>query len=132
MEEVWQRTQECIHEALDAAGTAAADVAAIGIDNERESVVLWDRRTGRPVARSITWQDTRTAAAADALIADGGINRFQRTPGLPISTYSSALKLGWLLDEEPSRRTAAERGDLLFGTPTDRRQLRPSVAPSPA
>jgi glycerol kinase len=117
MEQVWQHTQECIHEALATAGAAAADVAAIGIANERESVVLWDRRTGRPVAHSITWQDTRTAAAADALAADGGIDRFRGGTGLPISTYSSALKLGWLLDEEPSRRAAAERGDLLFGTP---------------
>ena len=116
MEQVWRRTQECIHDALAAGGAVPADVAAIGIANERESVVLWDRRTGRPVAHSITWQDTRTAAEADALAADGGINRFQRTTGLPISTYSSALKLGWLLDEEPSRRAAAERGDLLFGT----------------
>jgi glycerol kinase len=87
MEQVWERTRECIHEALAAAGAVAADVAAIGIANERESVVLWDRRTGRPVAPSITWQDTRTAAEADALAADGGINRFQRTTGLPISTY---------------------------------------------
>ena len=79
MEEVWHRTQECIHEALRSAGAAPADVAGIGITNERESVVLWDRRTGRPVARSITWQDTRTAAAADALAADGGIHRFQRS-----------------------------------------------------
>jgi glycerol kinase len=117
MAEVWQRTQECIHAALDNASAAAADVAAIGIANERESVVLWDRRTGRPVAPSITWQDTRTAAAADALAADGGIHRFQNETGLPISTYSSALKLAWLLDQDPARRAAAERGDLLFGTP---------------
>jgi glycerol kinase len=117
MEQVWQRTQECVHEALGSAGAAAADVAAIGIANERESVVLWDRRTGRPVAHSITWQDTRTAAAADALAADGGIDRFRELTGLPISTYSSALKLRWLLDQEPARRAAAERGDLLFGTP---------------
>ncbi|HEY3190780.1 MAG TPA: glycerol kinase GlpK, partial [Solirubrobacteraceae bacterium] len=117
MEQVWQRTQECIHEALGSAGAAVADVAAIGIANERESVVLWDRRTGRPVAHSITWQDTRTAAAADALAADGGIDRFRELTGLPISTYSSALKLRWLLDQEPARRAAAERGDLLFGTP---------------
>jgi glycerol kinase len=117
MAEVWQRTQECIHAALDNAGAAAADVAAIGIANERESVVLWDRRTGKPVAHSITWQDTRTAAAADALAADGGIHRFQNETGLPISTYSSALKLAWLLDQDPARRAAAERGDLLFGTP---------------
>jgi glycerol kinase len=70
MDEVWQRTQECIHEALGSAGASSADVAGIGITNERETVVLWDRRTGHPVARSITWQDTRTAAAADAA-ADG-------------------------------------------------------------
>ena len=66
-------------------------MAGIGITNERETVVLWDRRTGHPVRRSITWQDTRTAAAADALAADGGIHRFQDRTGLPISTYSSAL-----------------------------------------
>jgi glycerol kinase len=117
MDEVWQRTQECIHEALGSAGASSADVMGIGITNERESVVLWDRRTGHPVARSITWQDTRTAAAADALAADGGIHRFQDRTGLPISTYSSALKLAWLLDQDPTRREAARRGDLLFGTP---------------
>ena len=117
MEEVWNRTQECIHEALGSAGAAPADIAGIGITNERESVVLWDRRTGRPVARSIVWQDTRTAAAADALAADGGIQRLQDRTGLPISTYSSALKLGWLLDQDRARREAAVRGDLLFGTP---------------
>src|SRR4051794_33599522 len=113
MEEVWNRTQECIHEALSSAGAGPADVVGIGIANERESVVLWERQTGRPVARSITWQDTRTAAAADALAADGGIYRFQHRPGLPISTYSSALKIAWLLDEDPDRRDAARRGDLL-------------------
>jgi glycerol kinase len=117
MDEVWQRTQEVIHDALATAGASAADVAAIGIANERESVVLWDRRTGRTVAPSITWQDTRTAPDADALAADGGIDRFRSLTGLPISTYSSALKLKWLLDADPSRRAAAERGDLLFGTP---------------
>ena len=117
MEQVWQRTQECIHDALAAAGAGAADVAAIGIANERESVVLWDRRTGTPVAHAITWQDTRTAADVDALSAVGGIGRFRGATGLPISTYSSALKLKWLLDQEPGRRAAAARGDLLFGTP---------------
>jgi len=117
MAEVWQRTQECIHEALKSAGVSPADVAGIGITNERETVVLWDRRTGRPVAPAITWQDMRTAAAADALAADGGIDRFQQRTGLPISTYSSALKLSWLLGQEPTRRDAARRGDLLFGTP---------------
>jgi glycerol kinase len=106
MGEVWGHTQECIHEALSSAGAGPGDVAAIGITNERESVVLWDRRTGQPVARSIIWQDTRTASAADALAAEGGIWRFQDRTGLPIATYSSALKLAWLLDQDPARRVA--------------------------
>jgi len=117
MDDVWQCTQECIHEALETAGASPTDVAGIGITNERETVVLWDRKTGRTVAPAITWQDTRTAAAVDALAADGGIHRFQQQTGLPISTYSSALKLSWLLDQDPTRRDAAVRGDLLFGTP---------------
>src|SRR5262249_30682081 len=77
MDEVWRLTQECIHEALESAGASAADVAGIGITNQRETVVLWDRATGRTVAPAITWQDTRTAASANELAADGGINRFQ-------------------------------------------------------
>lgn len=105
MDEVWRVTKECIHEALGSAGASPADVAGIGITNERETAVLWDRRTGRPVARSITWQDTRTAAAADALAADGGIHRFQHRTGLPISTASTALKLRWLLDQDPVSRS---------------------------
>ncbi|MDT7655931.1 MAG: glycerol kinase, partial [Pseudonocardiales bacterium] len=102
-------TQECIHEALGKAGAGPSDVVAIGITNERETAVLWDRRTGQPVAPAITWQDTRTAAAADALANECGTERFQQRTGLPISTYSSALKLGWLLDREPGRRDAAAR-----------------------
>jgi glycerol kinase len=117
MDEVWRHTQQCIHDALTSAGAAAADVAAIGISNQRETVVLWDRRTGRTVAPAVTWQDTRTDAAAEALAADGGIDRFRQRTGLPISTYSSALKLSWLLEQDPARRDAALRGDLLFGTP---------------
>src|SRR4029077_4886718 len=85
MEEVWNRTQECIPGGPSPAAPTPADGAGIGITNERESVVLWDRRTGRPVARAIVWQDTRTAAAADALAADGGIHRLQDRTGLPIS-----------------------------------------------
>jgi glycerol kinase len=85
MDEVWQATQECIREALTTAGASPADVAGIGITNERETVVLWDRRSGRTIAPAITWQDTRTAAAAEQLAADGGINRFQERTGLPIT-----------------------------------------------
>jgi glycerol kinase len=117
MAEVWQHTQECVAGALAAAGAAAADVAAVGIANQRESAVLWERASGRPVGPSLVWQDTRTAAAAAALAAQGGVDRFRDRTGLPISTYSTALKLQWLLDAEPGRRAAAERGELLFGTP---------------
>jgi len=117
MNDIWEHTQKCIHDALRSAGASRTDVAAIGIANQRETVVLWDRRTGRAVAPAITWQDIRTAAAAGALAADGGIDRFRPRTGLPISTYSSALKLSWLLDQEATRRDAAQRGDLLFGTP---------------
>src|SRR6476660_2184378 len=124
MQEVWNRTQECIHEALGSAGAAPADVAAIGITNERESVLLWDRRTGRPVAHAIVWQDTRTAAAADALAADGGIQRLQDRTGLPISTYSSALKLGWLLNQDRAKRPAVRNTGHLAALEPHRRSGR--------
>src|SRR4051794_16929281 len=114
MEQVWQRTQECIHEALSAAGAAAADVAAVGIANERESVVLWDRRTGRPVAHSITWQDTRTAAAADGLAADGGID--------PPQQPNRAVDLDLLVGAQA--RMAARRRP---GPPRRRRARRSAV-----
>jgi glycerol kinase len=91
-------------------------VAAIGISNQRETTVLWERATGRPVAPAVVWQDTRTADLCAELAADGGVDRFRSATGLPISTYSSAPKITWLLDQDPSRRAAAERGELLFGT----------------
>jgi glycerol kinase len=116
MAEVAATVDACVRGALDAAGTTAADVAAVGIANQRESAVLWERATGRPVARSIVWQDTRTDRAVAALVAEGGVDRFRKRTGLPVSTYSTALKLQWLLDEDPARRTAAERGELLAGT----------------
>jgi glycerol kinase len=116
MAEVAANVDACVRGALDAAGATAADVAAVGIANQRESAVLWERATGRPVVRSIVWQDTRTDLAVAALIADGGVDRFRERTGLPVSTYSTALKLQWLLDEDPARRAAAERGELLAGT----------------
>jgi glycerol kinase len=117
MADVDANVDACVRGALDASGATAADIAAVGIANQRESAVLWERATGRQVARSIVWQDTRTDRAVSALAAEGGLDRFRERTGLPLSTYSTALKLQWLLDEDPARRAAAERGELLAGTP---------------
>ena len=103
--------------ALEKAGAVAADVAAVGITNQRETAIVWDRATGEPIAPAIVWQDTRTQAMVDRLAADGGVDRFRQQTGLPLSTYSSATKIAWLLDEIPGARERAERGELLFGTP---------------
>ncbi|HEX8915024.1 MAG TPA: glycerol kinase GlpK [Humisphaera sp.] len=114
--EIWQRTQDVVRGALAKAGASAADVAALGITNQRETTVVWDRRTGRPLHNAIVWQDTRTKDLCDALAADGGQDRFRWTTGLPLATYFSGPKLRWLLDNVPGLREAGERGDALFGT----------------
>ncbi len=116
-EEILERVRTCIRVALREAGADARALAAVGISDQRETTVVWSRRTGRPVHNAIVWQDTRTAAACDRLAADGGVDRFRGLTGLPISTYSSALKLAWILEDGgPQRRAAAEAGELLFGT----------------
>lgn len=117
VEEVGRVVDACVEGALAAAGATAADVAAVGIASQRESAVLWERESGRPLGRSLVWQDTRTERAVRELVAAGGVDRFRAQTGLPVSTYSTAPKLAWLLDAEPGRRRAAERGDLLAGTP---------------
>jgi glycerol kinase len=114
--EIRDNTLAVIREALDAASASAADVAAVGITNQRETAVIWDRATGEPIAPAIVWQDTRTQAAVDALAADGGTNRFQETTGLPLATYFSATKIGWILDHVDGARDRAEAGELAFGT----------------
>jgi glycerol kinase len=114
--EIRDNTFAVIREALDAAGASAGDVAAVGITNQRETAVVWDRATGEPIAPAIVWQDTRTQAAVDALAAEGGTNRFQATTGLPLATYFSATKIGWILDHVDGARDRAEAGELAFGT----------------
>ncbi|GIX49097.1 MAG: glycerol kinase [Candidatus Tectimicrobiota bacterium] len=114
--EIWDRTQEVIAAALHDAGIDAAAVAALGITNQRETTVVWERRTGRPLGHAIVWQDTRTAALCQALEQQGLQERFRATTGLPLSTYFSGPKLRWLLDHLPGARKAAQRGELLFGT----------------
>jgi glycerol kinase len=117
MDEVRRAVDACVEGALAAAGATARDVAAVGIANQRESAVLWERAGGRPLGRSLVWQDTRTEETVSRLVAEGGVDRFRPRTGLPVSTYSTALKLAWLLDAEPGRRQAAADGDLLAGTP---------------
>ena len=115
--EIWANTRTVIDEAVDTAGIAADDVAAIGITNQRETAIVWDRATGEPVHHAIVWQDTRTQKTIDELAADGGVRRFADITGLPLATYFSASKIGWILDNVDGTRERAENGELLFGTP---------------
>src|SRR5450759_463728 len=101
---------------LAKAGLAAADLAAIGIANQRETTVVWDRRTGQPIHNAIVWQDTRTDEFIAELARDGGQDRFRAKVGLPLATYFSGPKIAWILDNVPGARARAEAGDLLFGT----------------
>jgi glycerol kinase len=115
--EIWDRTQTVIGSALASAGLSSADLAAIGVTNQRETAIVWDRRTGRPLHNAIVWQDTRTASIAKALDADGRGDVIREKAGLPPATYFSAGKVQWLLENVAGLRDAAERGDALFGTP---------------
>ena len=114
-DEIWRNTLEVIGEAMQRGGIRAADLAAIGITNQRETVVLWDRRTGRPVSNAVVWQDTRVSELIPAFSLHGGQDRFRSKTGLPLSTYFSGLKIRWLLDKLPGIRERAETGDVLFG-----------------
>ena len=113
--EIWARSQDVIKGALAKAGITAADLAAVGVTNQRETAVVWDRKTGKPVYNAIVWQDTRTADICAALAADGGSDRLRPKPGLPLATYFSGPKVKWILDNVEGARAKAEAGDLLFG-----------------
>jgi glycerol kinase len=115
-EEIWRTQRDVAAEVLHAAGARAADVAAIGITNQRETTVVWDRRTGLPVCNAIVWQDRRTAGFCDELRAAGHAESIQRKTGLVIDAYFSASKLRWILDNVLGVRERAERGELAFGT----------------
>jgi glycerol kinase len=115
-EEIWATQAATIAEVLARARLTPADVAAIGITNQRETTVLWERATGRPVARALVWQDRRTAAACAALAAAGHEPEIMRRTGLVLDPYFSATKLAWLLDSDAGLRARAERGELAFGT----------------
>src|ERR1700727_1319193 len=97
-EEIWLRTRKVIAEAMEQRGLRPEDLAAIGITNQRETTVLWNRRTGRPVGNAIVWQDTRVADYIPELAREGGADRFRAKTGLPLATYFSALKIRWMLE----------------------------------
>jgi len=114
--EIWDTTVQAIGHALAAARVAAADIAAIGITNQRETSVLWERSSGRPVHRAIVWQCRRTAPFCERLKSEGYEAEFRRKTGLMLDPYFSGTKIRWLLDEVPGARQRAERGELCFGT----------------
>ncbi len=115
--EIWERTSAVIQTALGKARLDAVDLAAIGITNQRETTIVWDRHTGRPFYNAIVWQDTRTDAIAAALDRDGRGDVIRHRAGLPPATYFSGGKVQWILENVVGAREAAERGDALFGTP---------------
>ena len=113
---IWQLVQSTIRAALEKAGKTASDIAAIGITNQRETVVVWDRSTGKPVGHAIVWQDRRTAETCRRLKAEGAEPMVQEKTGLLLDPYFSGSKLGWMLDQDRSLRTRATNGELAFGT----------------
>ncbi|HXY02975.1 MAG TPA: glycerol kinase GlpK, partial [Terriglobales bacterium] len=113
--EIWRCTQDVIAQALQKSAISSNEIAAIGIANQRETTILWNRKTGRPVANAIVWQDTRVADYVAKLARDGGQDRFRPRTGLPLSTYFSSLKIRWLLDHVAGVREQAEAGEVIFG-----------------
>jgi len=114
-EEIWLRTQEVVREAMEHAGLRPRDLAAIGITNQRETAVIWDRATGRPACNALVWQDTRVGESVGEMSRAGGAGRFRASTGLPLSTYFSSLKIRWMLDHVRGLRARAEAGEVLFG-----------------
>jgi glycerol kinase len=113
--EIWQATQEVIDGALKKYKIDPKDIAAVGVTNQRETTVVWDRSTGKPVYNAIVWQDTRTDTICNELAKSGGQDRFRPKVGLPLATYFSGPKIKWILDNVPGVRAKAEKGEVLFG-----------------
>src|SRR5665213_758461 len=114
--EIWRHTKQVVAQALAGANATGSDVSAIGIANQRETTLVWDRAMGQPLYNAIVWSDTRTQDLCDRFAADGGQDRFRAATGLPLATYFSAPKLRWLLDNVPGLRARARSGNALFGT----------------
>jgi len=113
--EIWTRTQEVIEGALRKSGVSPKDIAAVGVTNQRETTIVWEKATGKPVYNAIVWQDTRTDKICNELAADGGQDRFRPKTGLPLATYFSGPKIKWILDNVPGVREKAEKGEVIFG-----------------
>ena len=114
-EEIWRRTKEVIAEAMGARGLTPRDLNGIGITNQRETTVVWNKKTGVAVYNAIVWQDTRVSDAVAEFSARGGQDRYRAKTGLPLATYFSGLKIRWILNNVPGARAAAEARELLFG-----------------
>ena len=114
--QIWNNVREAVGIALTRANLTAADIAAVGITNQRETTLVWNRHTGEPVANAIVWQDTRTQRLCEQLAGDVGPDRYKSIVGLPLATYFAGPKIRWILDNVDGARDAAEAGDLLFGT----------------
>jgi len=113
--EIWERTQEVIRAALEKSGVKSEQIAAIGVTNQRETTIVWDKNTGEPYYNAVVWQCTRTKDICDRLAEDGGQDRFRAATGLPLATYFSGPKVKWILDNVEGVREAAEKGDAIFG-----------------
>ena len=113
--EIWSRTQEVMKGALQKSGVQSVEIAAIGVTNQRETTIVWDRNTGQPVYNAIVWQDTRTDVICAKLAKEGGQDRFRKKTGLPLATYFSGPKIKWILDNVKGARAKAQKGELLFG-----------------
>jgi len=114
--EIWNNVREVIGQALSKANLTRHDIEVVGITNQRETTVVWDKTTGEAVYNAIVWQDTRTQDIVDELASDGGTDRYKETVGLPLATYFAGTKIKWILDNVEGARERAEAGDLLFGT----------------
>ena len=113
--EIWERTQEVMKGALANANCSVADIASIGVTNQRETTLVWDRVTGKPIYNAIVWQDTRTDAICNELAKNGGQDRLRSKTGLPLATYFSGPKIKWILDNVEGARAKAKKGELMFG-----------------
>jgi glycerol kinase len=114
-QEIWGRVQEVMTGALQKSGLQSVDICAIGVTNQRETTVVWDKNTSQPVHNAIVWQDTRTDGICSKLAKDGGQDRFRKKTGLPLATYFSGPKIKWILDNVKGARAKAKKGELLFG-----------------
>ncbi len=114
-DEVWQRTREVIAGAMASGNLKPQDLAAIGITNQRETTVVWNRKTGKALGNALVWQDTRVADTVSELAKAGGQDRFRAKTGLPLTTYFSGLKIRWILENVKGARELAQSGEAIFG-----------------